>query len=257
MWAWLKAVSETESSQRGESCSMFMQAIKNICWRNIQEQLKRRVLLVALNKNKKKENRLAKLLCLLIGPVAMVTGWHHVIINRCLIRLTVHGKVLIKACRALVRTSAGQWLVASYGLLSMFTRWQMDRRQTTCYPAGVRVRGQREGGQGGNDTDHCNCRACLLPPLWRSCFQGLFVCLFVVKMSNTALQVSVKSGKKGHEPRKNAVFLDMLWLQWILMDHSYFCSKLYCFGHARGMSWHTSGFCKSYLWESMFSVSVG
>lgn len=110
---------------------------------------------------RKKKNRLAKVFCLLIGPVAMVTGWHHVIINRCLIRFTVHGKVLIKASRALVCTSAGQWLVASYGLFSMFTRWQMDRRQAACYPAGVRVRGQREGGQGGNDTDHCNCWACL------------------------------------------------------------------------------------------------
>lgn len=162
MWAWLKAASETKSSQRDESCSTFLQVIKNICWRNIQEQLKRRVSWWPLIRTRrKKKNRLAKVFCLLIGPVAMVTGWHHVIINRCLIRLTVHGKVLIKASRALVRTSAGQWLVTSYGLLSMFTRWQMDRRQAACYPAGVRVRGQREGGQGGNDTDHCNCRACL------------------------------------------------------------------------------------------------
>lgn len=37
----------------------------------------------------------------------------------------------------------------------------MDRRQAACYPVAVRVRGQREGGQGGNDTDHCNCWACL------------------------------------------------------------------------------------------------
>lgn len=41
--------------------------------KKIQEQLKRNVSLMALNKKKKKKTRLGKDFCLLIGPVAVAT----------------------------------------------------------------------------------------------------------------------------------------------------------------------------------------
>lgn len=114
--------------------------------KKLQEQLKRNVLLMALNKKKKKKkNRLGKDFCLLIGPVAVATRWHHVIINRCLIRLAAHGKVLIKVHRVSIHTGAGWRVAASYGLLSMFTRWQADGRQAARYPAGSESGGQRAG----------------------------------------------------------------------------------------------------------------
>lgn len=85
MSVWLKPASETESS-----CYPSKTSAKK---KKIQEQLNQKVLLVALNKKKrKKKNRLGKHFCLLIGPVAVVTEWHHDIINRCLIRLAVHGE---------------------------------------------------------------------------------------------------------------------------------------------------------------------
>lgn len=143
---WLKAVLAAGTSQRerGGRRSMLLLAIKNNCWRKIQEQRNHKVLLVALNK---KKNRLGKHFCLLIGPVAVATVWHHVIINRCLIRLAVHGKVLIKRSRSPVHTSVGLQLVASYGLLSMFTMCQGDGRQACCYSEGSKSE-VREGEAG-------------------------------------------------------------------------------------------------------------